>query len=53
MIKRKKAGADSDTVFWVVTIALTLVVLAGGIYLMRGKLGGMGEFIKNLFSFGR
>jgi len=53
MEKRNKKGVVIDNlVWWIIAIAVLVIILVLAV-LLRGKLTGLGDYLKNLFRFGR
>ncbi len=48
----KKGVAIENLVWWIIAVAVLVVMIILAVVL-KGKLGGIGSYIKNLFRFGR
>jgi len=51
--KNKKGLILGDYLGWILILVGVLVIILIGIGILTGKLGNWGDFIKNLFRFGR
>ncbi len=48
--KNKKGVAIESLVWWVIAIAVLVIMIVLAV-LLKGKLGGIGDYLKNLFRF--